>query len=69
MLKHHSNMGYLPFGIAILAAKGCDGIIAKLAEDLVEAGVLNVTQPGQTIYIKGRRASSDQEWLSDKTLH
>lgn len=34
-----------------MAAKGCDGIIAKLANDLVTAGILNSTvQTGQTIY-------------------
>jgi len=36
--------------IDILAAKGCDSIIAKLAIDLVNAGILNATQHGQTIY-------------------
>ncbi len=41
---------YLPVGVNILAAKGCDGIIARLANDLVGAGILNVPQAGQTIY-------------------
>jgi hypothetical protein len=41
---------YLPVGVNILAAKGCDGIIAKLANDLVTVGILNATQAGQTIY-------------------
>ncbi|ERF72284.1 hypothetical protein EPUS_02171 [Endocarpon pusillum Z07020] len=41
---------YLPVAIDILAAKGCDAIIARLANDLVAAGILNVTQAGQTIY-------------------
>ena len=41
---------YLPVSVDILAAKGCDGIIFKLAQDLVKAGILNATQAGQTIY-------------------
>lgn len=41
---------YLPVAVDILAARGCDGIIARLAKDLVSGGILNVTQAGQTIY-------------------
>lgn len=35
--------------ICNLAAKGCDGLIFQLAEDLVAAGILKVSQAGQTI--------------------
>jgi hypothetical protein len=44
------HIEYLPVAVDILAAKGCDGVIFKLAQDLVKAGILNVTQAGQTIY-------------------
>lgn len=32
-----------------LAAKGCDGLIFQLVEDLLAAGIVNVTEAGQTI--------------------
>ena len=54
---------YLPVAIDVLAAKGCDGIIAKLATDLVKAGILNAPQAGQTIYggeILHKREDGDQ---------
>lgn len=41
---------YLPVTVDILAAKGCDGLIVQLAQDLEKAGILNTTQTGQTIY-------------------
>ena len=41
---------YLPVTVDILAAKGCDGLIVKLAQDLVEAGILPVPETGGTIY-------------------
>lgn len=40
---------YLPVTIDILAAKGCDGLIVKLAQDLVAAGILPVPETGGTI--------------------
>lgn len=39
----------LPVTVDILAAKGCDGMLFNLIEDLTAAGILNVTQAGQTI--------------------
>lgn len=41
---------WFPLTVDILVAKGCDGLIAKLAQDLVEAGVIPVPEVGQTIY-------------------
>jgi hypothetical protein len=41
---------YLPVTIDILAAKGCDGLLVKLAQDLVAAGILPVPETGGTIY-------------------
>lgn len=35
--------------VAILAAKGCDGLIFGLVQDLQAAGIVNVSQTGQTI--------------------
>jgi hypothetical protein len=40
---------YLPVTIDILAAKGCDGLIVKLAQDLVAAGILPIPKIGRTI--------------------
>jgi len=50
----HSNVTnhveYLPVTVDILAAKGCDALLPKLAQDLVEAGIIQVPLTGQTIY-------------------
>lgn len=40
---------YLPVTIDVVAAKGCDGLIARLAEDLVAAGILTVPRVGAGI--------------------
>jgi len=40
---------FLPVTVAILAAKGCDGLIFGLVQDLQAAGIVNVSQTGQTI--------------------
>ena len=37
---------YLPVSVDILAAKGCDGMIFGLVQDLVKAGVINATKAG-----------------------
>ena len=39
----------LPVAIDVMAAKGCDGLLAKLAQDLVEAGILTVPKTGRTL--------------------
>ena len=39
----------LPVTINILAAKGCDGLIFNLVQDLVKAGIVEVPMTGQTI--------------------
>lgn len=41
---------FLPVTIDFLAAKGCDGMIFQLVEDLRAAGIVNATLAGQTIY-------------------
>ena len=40
---------YLPVTIDFLAAKGCDGMIFQLVEDLRAARIISATQAGQTI--------------------
>jgi hypothetical protein len=40
----------LPVTIDIIAAKGCDLMIAQLAQDLVRAGIISVPLTGGTIY-------------------
>ncbi|RSM14451.1 hypothetical protein CDV31_005468 [Fusarium ambrosium] len=41
-----NHVEFLPVTIDVIAARGCDGLIAKLAKDLVAAGVLNVPSTG-----------------------
>lgn len=40
---------FYPVTVNVMVAKGCDGLLAKLAQDLVEAGIVVVPQVGQTI--------------------
>ncbi|TPX07409.1 uncharacterized protein E0L32_002121 [Thyridium curvatum] len=40
---------YFPVGVDILAAKGCDGMLVKLAQDLVAAEIIAVPKVGGTI--------------------
>ncbi|KAL8837249.1 MAG: hypothetical protein Q9176_005783 [Flavoplaca citrina] len=39
----------LPVTVDLMAAKGCDGMLFNLVEDLTAAGILEVPQTGQTI--------------------
>ncbi|SPO02599.1 uncharacterized protein DNG_05272 [Cephalotrichum gorgonifer] len=39
----------LPVAVGILAAKGCDGLLARLAMDLVDEGILNVPEVGGSL--------------------
>lgn len=43
-LTHHDEK--LPVAVGILAAKGCDGLLARLAIDLVDAGILKIPETG-----------------------
>ena len=40
---------YFPVAVDILVAKGCDGLLVKLAQDLVEAGIIAVPKVGSSI--------------------
>ena len=40
----------LPVAVNIVAAKGCDGIIFDLANQLVKAGILKVPKTGSTAF-------------------
>ncbi|KND89005.1 Amidase 1 [Tolypocladium ophioglossoides CBS 100239] len=40
---------FFPIAVDIMAAKGCDGLLVKLAQDLVEAGIIAEPMVGQTI--------------------
>lgn len=39
----------LPVTVNVLAAKGCDGVITKLAQDLLAAGLLGVPRVGSSL--------------------
>jgi hypothetical protein len=41
---------YFPVSVDFMVAKGCDGILVKLAQDLVEAGIITIPLTGQTIH-------------------
>lgn len=41
---------FFPVTVDVLVAKGCDGLLVKLAQDLVRAGIVPVPEVGQTIY-------------------
>jgi hypothetical protein len=40
---------WFPVAVDILAAKGCDGLLARLAKDLAAAGILPVPEVGGSI--------------------
>lgn len=40
---------YFPVTVDILVAKGCDGLLPKLAQDLISAGIITAPLTGQTI--------------------
>ena len=40
---------FLPVTIDIMAARGCDGLIFNLVQDLVQAGIARIPLTGQTI--------------------
>ncbi|KAK5655494.1 hypothetical protein OQA88_5765 [Cercophora sp. LCS_1] len=40
---------FFPVGVSVLAAKGCDGLLAKLAQDLVNAGIIKVPLAGGSV--------------------
>ncbi|KAL8902189.1 MAG: hypothetical protein Q9207_004842 [Kuettlingeria erythrocarpa] len=46
-ITEHTEM--LPVTMDFLAAKGCDGMLFNLVEDLTAAGIVSATQAGQTI--------------------
>ncbi|VUC36355.1 unnamed protein product [Clonostachys rosea] len=46
LTNHDEN---LPVAVGILAAKGCDGLLARLAIDLVDEGILKVPEVGGSI--------------------
>ncbi|KAI0177538.1 amidase signature domain-containing protein [Pestalotiopsis sp. NC0098] len=40
---------YLPVTVDIMVARGCDGLIPRLAQDLVGAGILTIPKPGAAL--------------------
>lgn len=43
------HIEYYPVAVDIMAAKGCDGLLVKLAQDLTAAGILPVPKVGASI--------------------
>ncbi|KAG6355030.1 hypothetical protein INS49_004111 [Diaporthe citri] len=41
-----NHVEYFPVAVGVMAAKGCDGLLSRLAIDLVEANILKVPQVG-----------------------
>lgn len=41
---------FLPVAVDIVAAKGCDGMVFELAEQLQKAGITRVPKAGSTMY-------------------
>lgn len=46
-ISNHNE--YFPVAVNIMAAKGCDGLLVKLAQDLTNAGILTVPKAGGTV--------------------
>lgn len=44
------HVEFFPVTVDVLAAKGCDGLLIRLAQDLIKAGVIFMPNVGQTIY-------------------
>ena len=42
------HIEYLPVTIDFMAAKGCDGMLFSLIEDLLKAGLVQVSQTGMS---------------------
>ncbi|KAJ3457158.1 hypothetical protein MRS44_014299 [Fusarium solani] len=47
-----SHIEYLPITVDMMAAKGCDGMLFSLIQDLYEAGILGISQTG-TSHVTG----------------
>ncbi|OHW91155.1 glutamyl-tRNA amidotransferase [Colletotrichum incanum] len=48
---------YLPVTVDLMAAKGCDGMLFSLVEDLYKVGLIKASQPGQS-YVSGGKILS-----------
>jgi hypothetical protein len=47
------HVEYLPVTANLMVAKGCDGMLFSLIEDLYEAGILKESQPGRSVVSGG----------------
>ncbi|ROT36066.1 glutamyl-tRNA amidotransferase [Sodiomyces alkalinus F11] len=58
---------FLPVAVNVLVAKGCDGLLVKLAQDLVREGVLTVPKAGGTMAGGDLlvRRDMDHDYLAD----
>lgn len=44
------HMESLPVTVDVMVAKGCDGILSKLAQDLAEADIISIPKTGATLH-------------------
>ncbi|KAL2198288.1 amidase signature domain-containing protein [Corynascus similis CBS 632.67] len=55
----------VPVAVSVLAARGCDGLLARLARDLVAAGVLRVPRVGKSA-VEGGEVLMRRAWGGEK---
>ncbi|KAH6693633.1 glutamyl-tRNA amidotransferase [Plectosphaerella plurivora] len=60
----------LPVAVDILVAKGCDGVIVKLAQDLIASGVLTIPKTGSTmsggdVLLRRELEHEMESWMED----
>lgn len=46
-ITNHTQM--LPLGLGIMVAKGCDGVLTRLAQDMVKSGIIGNYKAGGTM--------------------
>ncbi len=51
LITNHTE--YLPVTVDILAAKGCDGLLVRLAQDLAVAGLIALPEVGSRVVSNG----------------
>lgn len=58
---------WFPVSVDVMVAKGCDGLLVRLAQDLVERGILPLPQVGSSI--RGSEAVSKRATVTEPRGH